>query len=421
MTAAAPGRVSAIDIFDPMCPAVLRNPYEAYRALRDRCPVAFLEPLDVWVVSRYAEVQSLLGAPEGFSAALAFGKDSSITDSRGPVRRQLNLKFAGDAGRVVSSTDGEAHARLRRTVARLLSKPRLDAADPQIRAHVQRVVAELAAAGSEFDVVEDLAKPVAAHAIGVVMGLDDDVVRVLAGWADLTSRVLDPGDDLSSAAAGRQVMRSNLASFRAVTAFLKAGARGAPSVPRNGMVESWREATTPAAREEVILAILQLFQAGYETIVSAVCHIMVTFVIDRPRPSDRPAGPELQADLIDEGFRLASPVRATFRTAVGARTVGGVSVPDGAMLMVLLGSANRDERVFDDPGTPRAGRRTVHLAFGGGPHRCLGRMLAQLETRYVLSALAAATRSISSVGGAKVSANVLKAGYEYLPVRAEWR
>ncbi|WP_371476983.1 cytochrome P450 [Kitasatospora sp. NBC_00315] len=420
MTAAAPDRVPAIEIFDPMCPAVLKDPYAAYRELRDHHPVALLEPLGLWVVSRYEHARDVLGAPDAFSAALAFGKDSSITDTRGAEPRRLNLRFAGDAGGVVSSTDGETHTRLRRTVAGLLSKPRLDAAEAAIADRVDRVLAELAGGGERFDVVEGLAKPVAARAIGVLMGLDEDVTRVLARWADLTARALDPGDELSTAAAGPRVMRSNLASFRAVTAFLNS-ARGVPGGPPNVLAHSWQEAAGPAAREEVILAILQLFQAGYETIVSAVCHLMAAFVIDGPRTPGFPDGPVPAPDLVDEAVRLASPVRATFRTAVGPRTVGGVPLPDGAMVMVLLGSANRDERVFEDPDRPRPGRPTTHLAFGAGPHRCLGRMLAQLELRHIVGALAARTRSISSIEGARVGANILKAGYDHLPVSVEWR
>ena len=420
-----PRPLPAIEIFDPMRPGVLKDPYAAYRALRRHRPVAELEPLGIWVVSRYADAQRVLGDPDGFSAALAFGKNATLLDDRGPVRRQLNLKFAGDAGGVVSSSDGEVHARLRRAVARLLSKPRLDVVDPAIGAHVHRVIAALASRGEHVDIVEDLAKPVAAQSIGALMDLPENVVRVLAGWADLTARALDPGDELSSVAAGPRVMRSNLASFRAVTAFLNAAARAAPGGPSgaaaNGLADSWREADTPAAREEVILAVLQLFQAGYETIVSAVCHLMAAFVIDRPRPPGFPAGPDLSGALIEEGLRLASPVRATLRTAVGPRTVGDVQVPGGARLMVLIGSANRDGRVFEEPGTALAGRRPAHLAFGAGPHRCLGRMLAHTELRHIIGALAAATSRISPVAGARVSANILKAGYEYLPVRVAWR
>ncbi|MFE4603631.1 cytochrome P450, partial [Kitasatospora indigofera] len=153
----------------------------------------------------------------------------------------------------------------------------------------------------------------------------------------------------------------------------------------------------------------------------AVCHLMAAFVIDRPRPPGLPSGPDLSGALIEEGLRLASPVRATLRTAVGPRTVGDVQVPAGARLMVLIGSANRDGRVFEEPGTVLAGRRPAHLAFGAGPHRCLGRMLAHTELRYIVGALAAAGARVSSVAGARVSANILKAGYEYLPVRVAWR
>ncbi|MFD4338123.1 cytochrome P450 [Streptomyces anulatus] len=186
-------------------------------------------------------------------------------------------------------------------------------------------------------------------------------------------------------------------------------------------MEAWRAADSQAAREETILSVLQLFQAGYETIVSALAHIVAGSVADRPEWSARVGNPEELAGLIDEGTRLASPVRATFRTAVGGQRIGGTAVPDGARLMVLIGSANRDERVFADPDRMRPGRATPHAAFGAGPHRCLGRVLAQMELRHVLLALASATSSVSALGGERVAANILKAGYERLPVAVEWR
>ncbi|MCX4745054.1 cytochrome P450 [Kitasatospora sp. NBC_01287] len=410
--------ISAVEIFDPMSPRVLADPYRAYRALRDHHPVAHLEPLDLWAVSRYADVREVLAEPAAFSAALAFGRDASITDRRSEPRRQLNLRFSGDFGGVVSSTDGVVHARLRRMVAGLLSKPRLDAVERSVGEHVERIAAGLRAAGDGFDLVGDLAGPVAARAIAQVMGLDQEMTEVLLRWVDLTARALDPGDPLSTVEAAPRVMLANLGCVRAVAAFLRTGTRHLPDQPPNGLMEAWRAADGPAGREEVILSVLQLFQAGYETIVSAVCSTLAVFVVDRPLPD--PARPEELELLIGEGIRLGSPVRATVRTVVGARQVGGVSVPDGAMLMLLLGSANRDERVFPDPDRPAVGR-APHLAFGGGPHRCLGRYLAHAELSCILRVLTEQVNHLRSAGTARISANILKAGHASLPVQAEWR
>jgi cytochrome P450 len=394
---------SAIEIFDPMNPRTLKEPFEAYRALRERYPVAFLEPLGIWTVSRHADARSVLAAPDDFSAALAFGKNASITDSRS--LRQLNVRFAGDSAVAVSSADGDEHARLRRLVARLMSKPRLDAAEVVVAQHVRQVISTLAAERDEVDVVGDVAKPIAAKAIGTIMGLSDDLVPVLASWVDLTSYALDPGHELSMPSAAPRMTRGNLDCVRAVTAFLR----------RQGTDGLHADPSRP--REEVILSILQLFQAGYETIVSAVSHFLAALTNGR---ASWPAGPA-SAGTIEEGLRLASPVRATFRTTVGPQVIGGVPLPDGAMVMVLIGSANRDERVFDEPDEMRPERPAAHIAFGAGPHRCLGRFLAHLELRHVLTTLMSSAHSITALEGARVNANILKASYDYLPVHIKWR
>lgn len=288
-----------------------------------------------------------------------------------------------------------------------------------MRAHVARILDALRDR-SAFDVVDDLAKPVATKAIGDIIGLGDDTARSLAAWADLTARALDPGDELALAAAAPGMMLSNLTGARTVTSALDARVAGLPEGTGSGLVEAWRAADSQTAREETILSVLQLFQAGYETIVSALAHIVAGSVADRPRWAALAANPATLAGLIDEGTRLASPVRATFRTAVGRQQIGGTAVPDGARIMILIGSANRDERVFADPDRMRPERATPHVAFGAGPHRCLGRFLAQMESRHVLGELAAATRSVSALGGERVAANILKAGYDHLPVAVEW-
>jgi 4-methoxybenzoate monooxygenase (O-demethylating) len=419
-TTAPPG-VPA-DVFDPMSPEVLRDPFRAYATLRERHPVGYFAPLNLWLVSRYADVHSVLGAPETFSASLAFGKDAMLTDARCPDQRRLSLRFAGEFGHVVSSSDGDIHNRLRRMIARLLSRPRLDAVAPVVDAYTREVLSVIARDRDEFDVATDLAKPVATRAIGTIIGLDEPTAERLAGWVELTFRCLDPGDPLSTVAAAAQVRRSNLAAVRAVTAALNAAVRRPPTDgPAAGLAQSWREATTMAAREEVVLSVLQLFQAGYETVVSAVCSILDEFVIGRAGTTRGPAGPAELSDLADEGLRLASPVRATMRVAVGRATVGGVPVPDGAMIMLLLGSANRDERVFERPDEALAHRSGTHLAFGAGPHRCIGRMLAHLELRQIFGVLLPAVHRIEPAGDRLLAANIIKAGYHHLPVRVRWR
>jgi cytochrome P450 len=243
------------------------------------------------------------------------------------------------------------------------------------------------------------------------------MAKVLASWVDMTSYVLDPGSELSGSAAGQDVLRANLACIRAVRAFLDSGDKHGQE---NSLAQCWRRAETAGSREEVILSVLQLFQAGYETIVSAICYIVGTLVINQPTSRSYTASAGELACFIDEGIRLASPVRATFRRAVGTQVINGVPVPDGAMVMALIGSANRDERVFSGPAQIRLDRQAAHIAFGAGPHRCMGRALAHMELKHILNILIPATTCISAMGEAQVSANILKASYEYLPVSAEW-
>jgi cytochrome P450 len=100
--------------------------------------------------------------------------------------------------------------------------------------------------------------------------------------------------------------------------------------------------------------------------------------------------PALTDDVITEGLRMDAPVQGMFRTTTEEVTLGGTRIPAGAQVMVLFGSANRDEAVFSDPDQFDPGRSNNqrHLGFGRGIHACLGASLARLETRIVLETVA---------------------------------
>ena len=261
----------------------------------------------------------------------------------------------------------------------------------------------------------------AAKTIGTLMGLNDDLTKVLTGWAEYTARALDPGDPQSWRQGSPQDMRQNLRCFKAITSFYDAREAGEPGYSGSSLVNGSSASALASPRDELVLSVLQLFQAGYETMVPAICHLLATFLADRPDPIPPGMPAEALAAVIDEGVRLASPVRATVRVATADRSISGVEVPAGAPLLVLIGAANRDEQFFPSPGEFRPGQRPPHLAFGAGAHRCLGRFLAQLELRQVMGCLMAAAGRMELDGAPQQTANFLKAGYASLPLKIEWR
>jgi cytochrome P450 len=132
------------------------------------------------------------------------------------------------------------------------------------------------------------------------------------------------------------------------------------------------------------------FTAGHETTASLIGNAVHQLLRHRASWEELCRVPELVPQAVEEILRYDTSVISWRRRATRATEIGGVSIPAGAQLLLLLGSANHDERVFDDPETldlHRAGA-TRHLSFGHGIHHCLGAALARLEARIALEVLA---------------------------------
>ncbi len=129
------------------------------------------------------------------------------------------------------------------------------------------------------------------------------------------------------------------------------------------------------------------------------------------------ANPELIPQTILESLRLETPVRAFTRVMTMEAEVDGVMIPKNARVLLLYGSANRDERKWPDPERFDIYRRPIdHLGFGHGVHACVGMHLAQLEIRAVMTALAARVARIE-LGKPEILINNFLRGFEHIPVR----
>lgn len=195
-------------------------------------------------------------------------------------------------------------------------------------------------------------------------------------------------------------MASRAGEVAAMAPWTSAQLDAALASPTDGDVLSAAAAAVRAGaltHEEASFALMVLVGAGAETTTSLI-GIAVGLLADRPELQD-----ELRADpakvpaFVEEVLRFESPFRYHPRTAARATSLGGVEIPEGALVLLLWSSANRDGTVFEDPDDLVVGRRNVHLhlGFGRGIHHCVGAPLARLEARVVLTRLLARTRSFA--------------------------
>lgn len=344
------------------------DPYEAYREMSG-------EPLvaaggDVVILTRWADCNLVL-------------RHADVS-----LRRNVTPAFRGLTSSFLNVLDPPEHTRIRSIVNKAFTPRSVELLKPWLQDQVHGLL-DAGAGTAPFDVIEGLAYPLPLNAICELLGVPLEDRRMIMGW----SRPITYGADLLAGRRSREdqlLYRSTLREFRLYTRDLVEKRRQAPGrdlLTRLIFTEVMGDRLT---EREVITTVMGLLITGHETAVSLIGHGAIA-LSRHPELRERVAKDESVADLfVEELLRYDSPVQATLRVAAQDLNVGGVDVRAGSAILVLLGAANRDPGHFADPDVfdvHRSNNRT-HLAFGGGPHYCVGAPLGRLEARIAVAAMA---------------------------------
>jgi len=389
--------------FDPFAPH--DDPYPVYRRLRDEAPVHHSAERGIHSVTRFDDVMHVLRTPEVFSSRAMFtmimagGSEElpplSWDMARFLVRMAWKARmnpFTFTKARNLIAEDGESHAQMRAVVNRGFTPRRVAAWEPRIRELVDACAAPLRR-GEPFDLVRDLAVPVPVTVIAEMLGIPIERLADFKRWSDLViEATTGPGRD-------RVFERRYADGFVALFAYLRELVRERRESPRDDLLSTivaGQDGELGLSDREVMQFVALLLVAGNETTTNLVGNT-VNALLDHPEQAERVAAdPGLVPDLIEEGLRYDTPVQVVFRTATEDTELRGVRIPKGAIVGVFLGSANRDERRFEDPDRFDATRRPQAFpGFGFGKHFCLGASLARLEARIVLEAIVPALPGLS--------------------------
>jgi len=366
----------------------LANPYPFYAGLRREAPVQPVElnGMETWLVTRYEDAY----------AALA---DRRL--SKDPRRAEEALRRAGiivgDDGRSVGfgpnmlMSDPPDHTRLRRLVLEAFAPRRVEAMRPRVQEIADDLVDAVAPSG-RADLVEDYAFPlpmtVICELLGVPVGDRDD----FRTWA--AALLKSPG-----APEARAVKVTGLRALQDYFAELVVRRRPDMRVDLPGEGQPDLVSALIAANDhggrldegELIGMLTLLLVAGHETMVHLICNGMLALLEHPDQLELLRARPELLPGAIEEALRYDAPVqRATLRIATEDVVVGGVAVPAGSVVVVVIGSADRDPSRFVDPDRFDIQRAdNPHLSFGHGIHFCLGAPLARIEGQIAIGTLLA--------------------------------
>jgi cytochrome P450 len=384
--------------YEPLSPEWRPDPYPTFRLLRDRDPVHWAPESRCYCVSRYADALFVLKSPELFSSHAMFTMLMNGGEEEMPrlgwqairfiVRYALRVRlnpFAFPTARNLIATDPPVHGPMRNVVNRGFTPRQIAGWEPRIRELVSEQTAKLRA-GELFDVVEDLAVPLPVTIIAEMLGVEPERKADFKRWSD---------GIIAGATGAERADRFHPRTIRTVlelNAYLRKIIRKRRRAPADDLVSAI-VATQPGGAAltdlEVVLFVQLLLVAGNETTTNLIGNA-VTALLDHPEQLERVcAHPALIPALVEETLRWDPPVQMVFRTARRDAEVAGTRIPEGAVVAVLLGSANRDERRFEDPDRFDVSRQARdHIAFGFGQHFCLGAALARLEARVALEALA---------------------------------
>jgi cytochrome P450 len=377
------GAQSLAGRFDPFHDPYLADPYPFFAQARAATPAFYSPDLYAWVVTRYHDIRHILQTPRLFSAANTLAPLQPICPAAGRLLAEGGFRPVP----TLTNSDPPGHSRVRRLTNAAFTPRRVAAMEPFVRELTGRFLKQRLASG-RADLVRDLAWDLPALVIFRVLGIpDEDVPRVKAGAA---SRLLlmwgRPGED-------EQVrLAQGMAAFWRYAEALVARRAEQPRDDFTSDLLLARDGDLPAlSHQEVTQIVYELLFAGHETTTGLIGNALRRLLTERHAWEEICRDAALIPNAVEEVLRFDSSVIAWRRKTTQAVEVGGVPVPAGANLLLLLGSANRDPAVFEDPDRFDIRRRNAkdHLSFGSGAHFCLGAPLARLEARVVLEELSA--------------------------------
>jgi hypothetical protein len=365
-------------VFDPFAPEVHRDPFPSYRILRDEHPAYFSEPANCWILSRYDDVVASVLDTKTFSSA----QGNIIDDS--PLR----------AGATLGTTDPPRHDQLRKLVQWAFVYSNLQKMEAPARSEVRAVLEEANERGS-IDLVNDYATPVVTGILAEVLGLPRENLGQVKQWVSDSLR-RDPVTRKSPPVAD--------AARQALTELTERIIEERRTHPQEDIISGLIEARVDGqslAEREILMTSRTLLAAGVESTVSFFSNLALNLVTFPDARRKLVEDPSLVPDAIEESLRYNTSAQRFSRTLTRDLVMHGKSMRAGDKVMVAYGSANRDERKFEDADRYDIGRKpSDHLGFGHGKHYCIGAGFARVLTKVLATELLAAAPEYELAVGA---------------------
>lgn len=361
--------------FDPLSPEQREDPFGVLELARREQPVFYAPQFGLWVVTRYDDVLAVLKDHHAFSSA------GALVSRKSPLSDEATAALAEGHPDMpyIIEVDPPLHDRIRGLVTRAFTPRRVAEMEPRIEA-ISRELIDAFARDGRSDIVERYAWPLPLTVLGEMLGVPRADLPRLHEWGQDWLLLQQERPAAEQVAHARGLVEMQRYFVRAL--------EERERTPRDDLMSALMETRGDLTVPEVAGVPLDIIVAGHVTVTRAIGSALA-LMFRHPELRAQLADPERAPQAVEEILRLESPAQGLFRKTTREVEIGGATLPAGARVMVHFGSANRDERVFDEPAAPRPDREGLnkHVAFGKGIHFCIGAPLARLELRVGLPML----------------------------------
>lgn len=355
------------------------DPYAVFTAMRQRDPVFCQPGIDgetmIWFVTRHDDVAAVLLDGERFvrDPALALTGEQLAALQGPPVAAAINNHML--------NRDGDDHRRLRRLVTKAFTPRVVEQLRPRIQEIADDLLDRVEGRGS-MDLSAEYAFPLPITVIAELLGIAEADQNRFKAWSDA---IITP-------AIGPEALDRFFAQMGELVEYLTALFAARRADPQDDLISGLlaaRDEADALTEDEVFGTVVLLIVAGHETTVGLIGNAALTLLTHPEQLELVRSDASLIPNAIEEVLRFEGPVeRALNRWAAVDTELGGQTIRQGDLVIVVLGAADRDPDRFPDPDQLDVRRQdTRHLAFGRGSHYCLGAPLARLEAEIALETL----------------------------------
>ncbi|MDH6532023.1 cytochrome P450 [Aurantimicrobium minutum] len=379
-------------------PFDMKDPFPAYAELRREEPVMYDERIGYYVVSRYEDVKATFEDWESFSSE----------NAQAPVRPmgEPAKKIMADGGFTaysgLSARVPPEHTRLRSVASKAFTPRRYKVLEPAIRENVDIMIDKMIAAGEPGDILSDIAHDLPTITILTLMGVPISRIPEIKKWS--ASRALMTWAELTDE---EQIPHAHsLVEYWNFCQEVVADNKANPG--RDNLVNDLLVLQADGheiSDHEIASLLYSMLFAGHETTTTLISNSLRLLLSNPDAYQALVAEPEKIPGAIDEVLRMGGSIVAWRRKATRDAEIGGVKIPKDSGVLLLMGSANRDAAVFENPDVFDIGRENArnHMSFGYGIHFCLGNLLAKLQGKVVLEEITKKMPTLRLMPGADIN------------------